>query len=396
MRSAAERVAYRHVYARIFRAMSMGDALETLGFPPGSTPDEAEVRKAQRQLAIQHHPDRGGDPRKQVEINVAADILLGKARPERGGYGGGGGYEAPAPGGYGGGQPRRQRAPDVVVKFDEAKGGAVPSGTEWLFVTTYHSSGYSGDESTNRAVGWVAVGQTDNAWVFTAAENWMTGDYVMGGLGPQRRDIWKISSHKVPKGAPVTARLFYGEVMKAWKRFEHLSKKFNSKVVGADGWTFSSSPPRGNSLSIKNFLLNSGMMSEEALGGAPRKYEIKVHYEAAKFGTDRKNPPPGFFTPSEYSDPHKLTLIINGKDYVLPVRAMEKLNKLRVKGKDFTHWMFGEYYYGGETKVLTRKREGKQVMGWMAENLPGLPEWVETALKSASTAQPAKRRRRRW
>lgn len=393
MPSAAERVAYRHVYARIFRAMSMADALETLGFEPGESPSPEEVKKAQRQLAFQNHPDKGGDPRKQVEINVAADILLGKGRPSQR-QPGRGPYTGPEPpSGYQPGPSRRE--PDEEVPFDKAKSsGGIPSGTEWLFVTDYHRSGYSSDEFTNRTVGWVAVGQTSDAWVFTTVENWWRQDYVPGTT-QGKKDIWYISSHKIPKGPQVTARLFYGEVMKAWKRFRHLKKRFNSKVVPAEGWAFSDKPPKGNKVSIKNFLLNTGMMGEEDLGGAPRKYEIKVHYQAASW-EQRKNPPPGFYTPGEYSDPYKLTLIINGKDYTLPVQAMERLGKLRVKGKKFADWMFGDYYRGGETKVLTRKREGKDVMAWMAENLPGLPEWVEAALKAASTALPVAKRRRRW
>jgi len=386
--STAERVAYRHIYARVFRAMSMADALETLGFPAGANPTPEEVRRAQRQQTVQHHPDRGGDPKKQVEINVAADILLGKEAPT-----GGGGYTStPADYGYAPPEP----PPEEVVSFDEAKGKAgIPGGVEWLFVTDWHGSGYSSDEFTNQASGWVAVGQTDSAYVFTAVENWYRQDHVPGS-SQGKKDIWEMSTHTIPK-ADVTARLFYGEVMKAWKRFEHLEKRFNSKVYPAEGWTFSRRPPKGNKVSIKNFLLNSGLMGEEALGGAPRKYEIKVNYERVEMG-QRDNPPSGFYVP-KYQDPFKLHLIINGKNYTLPERAVAQLMKVRPKrGKDFMDWMFGDYYYGGETKVLTRKREGKQVMAWMAENLTGLPDWVEAALTAASTAKPSGggRRRRRW
>ena len=390
MASTAERVAYRHVYARVFRAMSMADALETLGLPAGSSPTPEEVKKAQRQMAFRHHPDRGGDAKKQIEVNVAADILLGRERPTGGGY-----TSTPEDYGYGGysAGPAAKPPREEIVTFEEAKSAAgIPSSIEWLFVTTTHSSGYSSDEFTNRAMGWVAVGQTDKAWVFVAAENWHRQDHVPGGTRG-KKDIWEMYSHAIPKGQPVTARLFYGEVRKAWKSFEYMEKRFNSKVVPADGWTFSERLPKGNNLSIKNFLLNFGLMTEEALGGAPRKYEIKVNYERG----DRQNPGAGFYVP-KYQDPYKLHLIINGKEYTLPERAVAQLTKLRPKmGKDFMDWMFGDYYYGGETKVLTRKREGKQVMAWMAEHLSGLPEWVTQALVAASTAKPSggSRRRRR-
>ena len=35
-----------------------------------------EVKKAYRSLALKHHPDRGGDPAKMVEINEAYESLM--------------------------------------------------------------------------------------------------------------------------------------------------------------------------------------------------------------------------------------------------------------------------------------------------------------------------------
>lgn len=75
--------AYRTLYARLILAMSWDQALETLGFPGGAAPSEAEVEKKRRQMAIKNHPDRGGDPTMMVEVNVAADILTGKGKPGR-------------------------------------------------------------------------------------------------------------------------------------------------------------------------------------------------------------------------------------------------------------------------------------------------------------------------
>ena len=51
-----ERVAFRHqtrhLYARIFRAMSLEEAKETLGFPPDASPTSQEVTKAYRDLQV--------------------------------------------------------------------------------------------------------------------------------------------------------------------------------------------------------------------------------------------------------------------------------------------------------------------------------------------------------
>ncbi len=69
---------YRVLYARLFLAMSVEEARQTLGFPPGYTPSPVEIQKAYRTKAIENHPDRGGSHEKMVEVNVAKEILEGK------------------------------------------------------------------------------------------------------------------------------------------------------------------------------------------------------------------------------------------------------------------------------------------------------------------------------
>jgi hypothetical protein len=76
------REAAKELYARLFKAMSEAEAKDILGFPPMASPSDREVNKALRVMAPQFHPDRGGDPRKMVELNVAADILKGKRQPD--------------------------------------------------------------------------------------------------------------------------------------------------------------------------------------------------------------------------------------------------------------------------------------------------------------------------
>lgn len=55
-----------------------GEAFGILGLEEGANP--SVIRKRYRQLAMEHHPDRGGSKGKLQEINKAADILLGKNR----------------------------------------------------------------------------------------------------------------------------------------------------------------------------------------------------------------------------------------------------------------------------------------------------------------------------
>lgn len=107
---------FKERYARMFYAMSIAEAKEVLGFPSYYNPTPQEVTKAWRELAFKNHPDRGGDPKKMVEINVAKDLLEGKSRPS---------YTSnPWPS-----QPRQKPRPSgrVWTKFDSNYDKHVPS-----------------------------------------------------------------------------------------------------------------------------------------------------------------------------------------------------------------------------------------------------------------------------
>jgi DnaJ family protein A protein 2 len=49
------------------------DYYQILGVPTTASPEE--IKKAYRKLAMQHHPDRGGDTEKFKEISEAYDNL---------------------------------------------------------------------------------------------------------------------------------------------------------------------------------------------------------------------------------------------------------------------------------------------------------------------------------
>ncbi|KAF8063079.1 ATJ2 [Scenedesmus sp. PABB004] len=107
---------------------------DLLGVPQTATPEE--LKKAHRKLALQHHPDKGGDSDKFKEINEAYDVLKD---PEKrsiydeygeealkegmGGGGGGGGGMADLfdilSGGGGGrrGAPRERKSEDVMHRL---------------------------------------------------------------------------------------------------------------------------------------------------------------------------------------------------------------------------------------------------------------------------------------
>jgi hypothetical protein len=53
----------------------VASALRVLGLSDPTT--EVEIRKRRRELAFQHHPDRGGSTAQLIAVNAAASVLIG-------------------------------------------------------------------------------------------------------------------------------------------------------------------------------------------------------------------------------------------------------------------------------------------------------------------------------
>lgn len=70
----AQEDGFRQRYARLFVAMSLGEARKLLELSEGATADE--VSKAYKTKALKAHPDRGGSHEEMVDLNVARDLLL--------------------------------------------------------------------------------------------------------------------------------------------------------------------------------------------------------------------------------------------------------------------------------------------------------------------------------
>jgi hypothetical protein len=51
-------------------------ARQALGLPLTGRLSEQQVKRAHKQLAVQHHPDKGGDPESMTRFNNARDALL--------------------------------------------------------------------------------------------------------------------------------------------------------------------------------------------------------------------------------------------------------------------------------------------------------------------------------
>ncbi len=378
----------RNLYALLLTAMSMEEAKVTLGFPPTESPSREEISKAWKQKAFENHPDRGGDPRKMVEINVAKDILEGKERPT---------YSRPeppsaTPPGYGRTYTPPVERKDNIVTFDEAKSkSGIPSGVEWIFVTERQRSkhGYSSDEYQRSETAFVAYGQTESKHVFAVALHSYYAAYVIGG-GP-KTDVWKIASLEYPRrdGEKLEPSWLYGNIVKALKKVD-FEGKFNSKVADIRGHKFDDDLPNKNrsTMSIKHILVALGMVAGDDPSVAGRKQVVEITVEDS-FRNEGK---PGFYpeAPSRsntwdggyHGSYYKVTLIINGRKFDLDEHDFTEFSKVRLGGNRLLNAIFGDYVRG--KKTLTRLRQGKLILQWLAENLRGLPADAMSALDAAA------------
>jgi hypothetical protein len=51
-------------------------ARQALGLPLTGRLSEQQVKRAHKQLAVKHHPDKGGEPETMTRFNNARDVLL--------------------------------------------------------------------------------------------------------------------------------------------------------------------------------------------------------------------------------------------------------------------------------------------------------------------------------
>lgn len=366
----------RNVVARWQRrAMSWNDSLTILGFPPGSSPTDTEINAAYRQKYIDNrrlHPDTGGDPDKARDLNVARDTLMGKLSPDRGR----GPVTGPPPAGYEPPpEPKRK-----VTTFEDAI-PPIPGNVKWMFITSHASSGYSSDEFTNDVSGRVAVGDAGDKWVALAMEHVYYQAHVPGGYfslneNLRPRDEWFITLVSAVKGNKPPQSELYGLVLKAWKTFQKLNKKWGSKVIILpEGWTPSekASFVSGHQTTIKNYAVDNGLVSESELT-VPRKVEVKLLV--------RRNP--DF---NKFDDLY--SLVLNGRPHDFDEKESAFLEKSRIITA-----IFGRYHYPDSSKVLNRAKKGKEVMEWFLKNMPHMPEWVKKGLEAAINppADPSKGR----
>lgn len=391
----------RILIAKLKLAMSVQEAAAVLGIDPNASPEE--IAKAYKKKVFENHPDRGGDPAKMVEVNVAKEVLEGKRSPS---YDRRGPADSPEWGdirdqAYRNWTPPPPK-PREVITFDEAKAKAsIPTNVEWLFCTDTQRgrSNYSGDESSHYQRAWVLYGRTADNHVFVGIEN----DEYSGLMGANDKghDKWFMRSYEFPLTEKATPSWLYGKVAKALTDLKWFEGRFNSKVVEIKGKIpgvlteemLTKALRNAHPVSIKNILVNLGEVADDDPSVANRKVTVELRVDQ-DYGFNDAPPKPGYHPEpptkantwdGKYHGYHyKVTLVVNGRDYDLNAEDTTTFFKMKVNGKRMLEAILGDYGSRGGKKVLTRMPKGKIILQGFAEHLTGLPQPARDLLTRAA------------
>lgn len=389
----ASRVASRYFderYARLLWAMSMGEAMAVLGFPPGSSPSPEEIAKAYKRKAIENHPDRGGSHEKMVEVNVAKDVLdkktpAGRA-PEKD-------YSYKKP-------PRWQDDPETVhmkgQDFDKAMSSSgVPAGVEWKFVSIpewyWEQSYYPGHRI------WTLYGQTDQKHVFLAIkERGESNGVIPTDMGRKTHveEDWQTSEVDVPIAQNIAklAPKYLKMVGTAWVDAKPKPpRKFIAWPGGKPTKAIIEKIPRSGGAALKDILVGTGLLNDEDPSVVGRKSVVELYTKRSKDKPARMREirmkeyaqdPKRYHAPA--SDSYDFFVRINGKTEQLTDDTVTNMNK------KFIPWIMNYQISEGAPFNLTRLRGSRMkfpasaAIRELADCMTGEPSWVIIALEKAA------------
>lgn len=376
---------FRERYARLIAAMSLPEAKSILGFPPTANPSAEEVTKAYRAKVFENHPDRGGDPKKMVDVNVAKDILDGKSRATW----------VPEP------APRRERPkpvePDAVVKGQDfnaawADSGA-PANTDWKFVSIpewyYEKSYYPGHRV------YVLYGQTDQKHIFLAIkERGESAGTIPTDLGTRTKimEDWQSSMVDVPRSQDLVkiAPKYLKQVATTWAdgAKPKAPRKFIIWPGGKPSDHILKKIPYGGGVGLKEILLGAGLLSEEDPSVAGRKSVVEVFtkYSLERYARMKALVAQGKLKSLNRAHQYDFFVRVNGKTEQLTDDTIQKMEQR------FIPWVLGwDKITEGMAKNLTRMRGGGRfthdagsAIRVLAECLTGEPSWLHIALEKAA------------
>lgn len=381
-KTASERFESR--YARLLLAMSMSEAKQILGFPPTYNPTPEEVTKAYREMAFKHHPDRGGDPSKMVEVNVAKDLLQGKGRatwtPE------------PAPRR----QPPPQAEPDATLEgqtFEAAMADSgVPANVEWKFVSIPEWYWETSQHPGHRV--WTLYGQTDQKHVFLAIkERGESAGTISTDQGRVKiMEDWQTSEIDVPisqdllKIAPKYIKMIGTGWLDAKPK---PARKFVAWPGGKPTKAIITHLPRSGGTSLKDILVGTGVLNNDDPSVAGRKSVVEVFTKYSKERLDRarKLQAEGKKKMVTNADQYDFFVRVNGKTEKLEDDTIDKMIRSFIPFA--MNWEISE----GQPKNLTRMRgprsnrlkyDAGSAIRELANCLTGEPSWLHIALERAA------------
>lgn len=343
----ASRVAFR-VIARPEPPTTVDEASKLLGVPFGA-PDGV-IDRAYKDLAFKNHPDRGGDPDRMVELNVARDLLKGDRKPSR------------SPSGPSYTPEPTPEAKETKVTLEEALSDAgVPSGVKWIFATNTGRGDHGmGAFEIN---GIVYYGTTDTEHVFVAIRHEL-GSNMFSNI---RIDAYRCKTKTSPLSQPletVAPKL----IRALFDSIEGLHKGYNAKVrVLPDNYNLrnSVSPmyPKGKEMSFKDAMVNLGLVGDDNAWKTNQKLSVVFSYQES------------------YRDETKtVTIDINGKDFELSQASSEMI----FRWPGILKAIYGAKVYSDTKKTLTRNARGKEILTALADKLTGEPQELRDLLTKAA------------
>lgn len=391
------RVAARYFeerYARLLLAMSMGEALNIMGFPATSRPSPDEVSKAYKKKVFEMHPDRGGDPAKMVELNVAKDYLSDKtkSRPDNvKDYS----YKRDTS------APRWQDDPETVYMkgqdFEAAMSGAgIPAGVEWKFISIpewyWEKSFYPGHRI------YTLYGQTDTKHVFFAIkERGESAGVIPTDMGSKTHveEDWQTSEIDVPISANIAkiAPKYLKDIGTAWADAKPKPpRKFVSWPGGKPTKALIQKVPRSGGAALKDMLVAMGLLNDEDPSVVGRKSIVEIYTKRnAEKGKrvreevqkkQRAEPSKRIYIPA--SADYDFFVRVNGKAEQLTDDTIENMNKR------FIPWIMNNEVSEGRPFNLTRLRGGRMkypasaAIQELADCITGEPSWLVIALQKAA------------
>jgi len=133
---------------------------------------------------------------------------------------------------------------------------------------------------------------------------------------------------------------------------------------------------RGRAVSFKDAMAMMGEIDQND-PWAQRKVTIQIITHNRKEMADRN---------------YDIELVVNGKGYTL---RKDNADKMQAGSAKVMRAIYGDYFYDESKKLLTRSKNGPQVMQWMIDNLRSEPDDLLAALQAAIEQATGGGKRRR-